>query len=245
MPIVVDFGNSRIKVGLFRNDSMRPFAVDFYDYDGGMQDFQDFVTGQNPKEKVIYVSVNDDHQGISYLEQHFQDLVCFNRQMSLPFTSAYATPATLGLDRLAACAGAKVLSNQLPLLVVDAGTCVTYDYINEVNTHLGGAISPGIKMRLASMTKGSDKLPDIKFDAETTVPTIGHSTRECMLVGAVEGLVQEIKGFTATFAKKSSLTVIITGGDGQYLADKLENSTFAAPNIVLIGLHKIRSLNAD
>lgn len=242
MPIAVDFGNSSIKCGYFKEGEIHPTEVWTLPYN--LVDFENAMTQYSPKESCIMSSVANSSSFENLLQKHFAATHNLSYKSVLPFANSYKTPETLGNDRMAACAGAMEICQQRPLLVVDAGSCITYDYITESDTYIGGAISPGIEMKLKAMHHFTEKLPKATFTPENERITLGKSTIDCLLAGAVTGTVHEIMGFAATFTEPKSLNVVLTGGNSEYLADQMENSTFAAPNLVLVGLNKIRQLNA-
>ncbi|MFY0672306.1 MAG: type III pantothenate kinase [Bacteroidia bacterium] len=243
MALAFDFGNTRLKAALFDSDNNLSHKSFSFEYDDD-ETFTRFLSLQNSKEQVIISSVNDQSY-INRITDYFKDIVLLNYNLALPFQLEYDTPETLGKDRIAAAAGAMALYTERPLLVIDAGTCITYDFISDKNVYMGGAISPGIDMKLNAMHKFTNKLPLAKLSPDYQPFKPQKSTLSCLLEGAVAGTIHEIKGFIATFGYNKSLKVIINGGSGQYLADKIENSTFAAPNLVLIGLHQILKLNAQ
>lgn len=242
MSVAIDFGNSKIKIGLFSVDGVQPKQTWTADYQSAS--FSEILAELPDTEYCIYSQVRHEESLTSLIERRFSKTVPLHYQLNLPFGIDYGTPETLGNDRIASCAGAMELFADRPLLVIDAGTCITYDLISVDNRFMGGAISPGIEMKLKAMAHFTDKLPKATLSTEQEPLNIGKSTIECLLTGAVMGTIHEISGFVATFGKQQSLTTVLTGGDSQYLADNLENSTFAAPNLVLIGLNKIGKLNA-
>jgi len=242
MPLAIDFGNSRIKIGYFKGDAKQPTRVLITDYD--LYSFEESLKEYSTEEHCIISSVASSIDFEHIVKQHFEHVHVLSYQSILPFDNFYETPETLGNDRMAACAGAMELTEKRPLLVIDAGTCITYDFITDADSYIGGAISPGIEMRLKAMHHFTENLPKPIFSPEKERVTLGKSTIDCLLAGAVTGTVHEILGFAATFSSAKSLNVVLTGGNSEYLADQLENSTFAAPNLVLIGLNKIRKLNA-
>lgn len=242
MPLTVDFGNSRIKIGYFNKEDIAPTSVRTASYN--LHEFEELMNQFDTREPCISSSVAASAPFEMLLEERFSLTHRLSFESILPFTNGYKTPETLGNDRMAACAGAMVICNERPLLVVDAGSCITYDYITESNTYIGGAISPGIEMKLKAMHQFTEKLPEAIFNPDKERVSIGKTTLECLLAGAVTGTLHEIMGFAATFTNPKSLNVVLTGGSSEYLADQMENSTFAAPNLVLVGLNKIRQLNA-
>lgn len=239
MLVAIDCGNSSIKVGLL-------------DEDGELQEFERLEYGNlsqsvllkaHPDRHIIFSDVRGHQETTSVLKE-LPNAKGIDFQWQLPYKLEYETPRTLGTDRMAAMAGACQIFDQRPLLTIDVGTCITYDFINEHNAFIGGAISPGISMKLRAMHVLTGKLPDATKLPDYKTVTHGKSTIECMQVGAYEGTIHEISGFIKTFSVLNKINVVITGGGSEYLANRLECDTFVAPNLILKGLHKIYQLNA-
>lgn len=179
-------------------------------------------------------------------EEKFLDnrskLFVLSPELKQPFINLYATPVTLGKDRIALVAAA--VQNYLGknVLVIDAGTCVTYDFKNKQEEYLGGAISPGLQMRFDAMHKFTGNLPLLTGTEE--VKLVGNSTQSSMNSGVVNGLAFEIDSFINAYkADNKDLTIILTGGDSQLLLKRLKNSIFANPNFLLEGLNYILEFN--
>ena len=148
----------------------------------------------------------------------------------------------MGVDRIALVSSAASQFPNKNVLIIDAGTCITYDFINEKGCYLGGAISPGIKMRYQSLHKFTKKLPLL----ETKLPEnlIGGSTEECIHSGVVNGVINEIDSNIDSYRKKNKdLTIVLTGGDVNFLSNRLKNGIFANPNFLLQGLNTILTYN--
>ena len=157
------------------------------------------------------------------------------KSLVFPFTSSYTTPETLGEDRVALVAGTLKHFPQQNCLVIDAGTCITYDLITAEKNYLGGAISPGLTMRFKSLHHFTGKLPQVA--AKESPFLWGDSTETSIQAGVLQGIVHEIEGqINAYKARFSSLTVILTGGDAQYLSKSVKNTIFAQPDFLAEGL---------
>ncbi|NOX84635.1 MAG: type III pantothenate kinase [Chlorobi bacterium] len=162
----------------------------------------------------------------------------------LPFRVLYKTPGTLGKDRIAAVAGAMELYPGNNVLVIDAGTCITYDILTSGNEYLGGAISPGIMMRFKSLNTFTGNLPLIQPEYEQNIEVVGNSTKNSILSGVQKAVVAEVEGMIEDYKNRfPGLKIIITGGDYKYFDRSLKNNIFAAPNLVLTGLNKILDFN--
>jgi type III pantothenate kinase len=162
----------------------------------------------------------------------------------VPFFIDYGTPQTLGMDRVAAVAGALYHFPGQASLVIDMGTCVTYDFINKEGHYLGGAISPGLKMRLRAMHDYTQKLPLAEL-SDAPEEFIGSSTVACLQSGAYFGLLGEINDTVERYEGRfGTLNVLLCGGDTPLFDKHTKKSIFAAPDLVLFGLHKILQLHA-
>lgn len=237
--VCLDVGNTRMKVGIFQPNTEAEYLVfDNYDLDTIIHLQQQYVDSKF----VLSSTAQLDEQFIQQLKKSSSFLE-INHQTELPFKNLYKTPNTLGEDRVAAVAGAISLYPQRNCLIIDAGTCITLDFINSDREYLGGSIHPGVEMRLKAMHTFTDKLP--LAEKKWSDSMIGGTTNECLTVGAVRGAVIEIDSFISEYQKShSDIVVIITGGDSDLFFYNLKNKIFAHPNLVLIGLHKIAQNNA-
>ena len=154
-----------------------------------------------------------------------------------PFENLYQTTKTLGIDRLVLATGAVIRFPGQNRLVIDAGTCVTYDFINDKNQYLGGAISPGIRLRYQSLHNYTAKLPLLSIQEPDNF--IGNSTQNSIHSGIINGLTNEIDGFIDEYKQQySNFIIILTGGDAEFLAKRLKNTIFANPNFLLESLNQ-------
>ncbi len=167
------------------------------------------------------------------LESFFKDNYNYIRlsdKTPIPMESTYTTPETLGRDRIAGVIGASVLFPGHGCLVIDAGTCITYDLINAKNVYLGGNIAPGISLRLRAMDEFTSALPLVSKKLPDT--DRGYSTETAMRSGAVWGTTQEALGFIRRFNNQTEdLKVILTGGDADLLDNLIGHYSFASFNI--------------
>lgn len=165
-----------------------------------------------------------------------------NSTTHLPLKLVYETPETLGADRIAAACGAWQLSKGNNVLIIVAGTCITYNLIDSGGTFHGGAISPGIHMRLQAMHSFTGKLPLVSVEGHS--PFVGKSTETSLRSGAVNGTIAELEGMIFRYSQEfPQLKVMITGGDAQVLAEGLKNGIFARPELIAQGLNTILNYN--
>ena len=168
------------------------------------------------------------------------NIVTFNEK--LPIRNKYKTPDTLGNDRLANAIAANFLFPEHNVLVIDAGTCVKYDFVSAKGEYLGGSISPGLDMRFKAMHEFTGKLPLVKYGKSKSL--IGNTTLTAMQTGVVIGMTEEMKGFVKRYqAQYKNLKIILTGGDSQRFVNDLNLSIFAASDLVNIGLNEIIRFN--
>lgn len=242
--LAIDFGNTQAKIGLI-NSNGDVLNAEFWDYRNAYH--TDGLAMQYADVPAVICDVTAQKSlEVSWLQNRDQTLT-LRHTTPLPFTSVYTTPQTLGTDRLAALAGAMHYSHDIPFLVVDVGTCITYDFMNEQKEHTGGLISPGYGLRLKAMHHFTGKLPllhDQIEQPELQLNAEGKSTADCMVGGTSLGILYEISGIIATFTKRQKINVVLTGGMASHLAKYLECNTFVAPNLTLIGLLKIYQFNA-
>ncbi len=182
----------------------------------------------------------------STIKSHFKNeqILILNHQTPIPIRLDYKTPETLGLDRIAAAVGAHHLYKK-DLLVIDAGTCITYDLVDKQGIYRGGVISPGLQMRMRAMSNYTAALPDISSEWEE-IPDVfpGKSTKECLLHGAKQAILHEMNGFIDQFTEEyTHLSVILTGGDTPHFESNLKAPIFADFDLVLTGLNRILNYN--
>lgn len=168
----------------------------------------------------------------------------------VPVRNAYATPHTLGADRLAAAVAAASLRPGRPVLVLDAGTALKLDLVTADGTYHGGSIAPGLRMRLQALHTFTGRLPMIELPpVGEPVQLIGDSTASCLLSGVLRGTAAEVRGLVAEYEHRyPSLGLLLTGGDASYLAAALAplgSRIFVVPELVLLGLDKILRYNVD
>ena len=178
----------------------------------------------------------------NFLDESLSTFIELNNRTPVPVVNKYKTPGRLGKDRLAcAVAGASMFTG-FPVLVVNAGTCITYDFVNATGEYLGGGISPGLRMRFRALNTFTEKLPLIEL-AEN-VPLIGEDTEDSISSGVVNGAIEEVKGMVRLYRQQyPNLQVVLSGGDADYLDKHMKIRIFAFPNMVLLGLYEILEYN--
>ncbi|MFZ3274966.1 MAG: type III pantothenate kinase, partial [Lutibacter sp.] len=169
-------------------------------------------------------------------------LIELDYDTKVPFVNKYATPKTLGVDRIALVSSAISKYPNKNVLIIDAGTCITYDFVNNEGNYFGGAISPGLQMRYKALNVFTENLP--LLEPSEIVELIGNSTETSIHSGIINGVINEIDGVIEQYRKKNTdLTIVLTGGDIKFLSNRLKNGIFANPNFLLEGLNTILTYN--
>ena len=242
MNLVIDIGNTRTKFSVFnRGEVLISVPVDEF-----LPEHITVLQNEHPElQHVILASVKDYSPKLkTALQNKFKQFIELNANTPLPIENCYKTPETLGKDRIAAAVGGFDLYPDNNLLIIDAGTAITYDILNDKHQFLGGNISPGIEMRYKALHQFTGKLPLVsqqKFDK-----LYGTTTEEAILAGVQHGVVFEVDKAIETFKEfYTNLKVIITGGDADFFDKKLKNSFFVNFNLTALGLNRILEYNGE
>jgi type III pantothenate kinase len=239
--LVVDAGNTFVKFGVFDSDEL--INLFKYSYTADLEaHLFDLKSRYNIENCAISSVVESDF--LNFINSTFPHNLQINIQSKFPFNIQYKTPETLGVDRLIGLSAAYYHAEGNPFLVLDLGTCITYDFVNKKNTFLGGGISPGFQMRLKAMHKFTSKLPMLEyFDEKPNL--VGDSTKNCMHSGAWYGVLGEINYIIARYQENNpNLQVFLTGGDTLSFVDDIKSKIFARPNLLLEGLNRLIQFNA-
>jgi len=235
MILAIDVGNTRIKAAVFEDNTLlEQFVFLKTELEKSIQNILEKY--KNISDLVV-ASVSDvEKQAFirfdTALNVHF-----ISHSDAFPFVNCYETPQTLGIDRMVLAAGATLQYPKQNRLVIDAGTCVTFDFIDENDNYLGGAIAPGLRLRYESLHNFTAKLPLLTL--EKPKHFIGKSTSESIHSGVVNGLVFEIDGYIEEIkGQYSKFIIILTGGDTVFLAKRLKNTIFANSNFLLESLNQ-------
>lgn len=239
--LVIDIGNTRVKYGLFYQQRL---VEVFYNKEIQPADILRLATNHNV-ENIIYSSVAGlwPTEETTELEAKFR-VWSLTEHTLLTFVNAYATPATLGKDRVAAVAGAQHHYPDTNCLVVDAGTCITLDLLRADGVYVGGNIAPGIRMRLRAMHEFTARLPLV--EPQVSKSLWGDSTQTALQNGGVLGAALEIEALAIRLRKQwFELKVVMTGGDAELLTKQTECEILVHSNLVLEGLNKILNYNVE
>lgn len=233
MIICIDVGNTRTKVAVYENSTLQQLIIT--NNEKLIKNISKQIQGIENCVDIILSSVgNLSVETIDKLKT-LGNLITVTHESLIPFKNLYSTPTTLGIDRIVLAAGATLKYPNQNRLVIDAGTCITYDFINSYDQYHGGAISPGIGLRYKSLNDYTANLPLEKISE--LHPFVGNSTSTSIQSGVLNGVIAEIEAFIDHFKHlDENLTVILTGGNSEFLVNRLKNSIFANPNFLLESL---------
>ena len=244
--LILDIGNTRTKAAVMADGEVKELVVvdDIRQLDIGRL----HRTHHIDKAIASVVGPQPDFRALlpAPLYERFHQL---GYRSKMPIKIDYETPQTLGMDRVAAVVGARELCGGGPLIVVDAGSCITIDILDGGDCYKGGAILPGMQMRLRAMNDYTAALPLVTLTAgeregEEEIPITGRSTRASMVSGVCNAVLFEIQGFAEKYrALFPNVKLFLTGGDAVFFAKRLFFPNFANPNLMYIGLDKILNMN--
>ncbi|NER14776.1 type III pantothenate kinase [Leptobacterium flavescens] len=241
MNLIVDVGNTFIKLAVFNTEGHL-----VYDKAVKEEEWSKTIADLQGEFKEITDCIISDVGGLAEAKisglKAFYKVHVLSHDSRIPFVNKYGTPETLGVDRIALVAAA---AREYPLtntLVIDAGSCITYDFINAKGEYLGGAIAPGLQMRFKALHQFTAKLPLLENSELNDF--IGKDTNSSMISGVQNGMINEVEGIIGQYSQRfKDLTVILTGGDTQFLSKRLKNTIFANSKFILGGLNYILEYN--
>ncbi len=238
--LVIDIGNTNSKLAVFEGKSLIDYQV--------LKEIEPAILiSLIQKYKVTNSSVSivrEDLQGLIEVLKSYTNYIPFSTKINTGINNYYQTLSTLGLDRWAKVIAAQSCYPGQNSLMIDAGTCITYDLLNSENEYYGGSISLGIDMRFKALHHFTGKLPLVKWDQEAEIPK-GTDTNSAIKSGVLQGVINEVEGFISSYNKENKgLTVLLTGGSAAFLREQLKNSIFAPqiihdPYLVLKGLNEV------
>ena len=248
MNLCIDQGNSRTKVALM-TDSGKMINHFIYKQFSSAE-VERLFDLYDISDSIICSVVDIEASVVNTLNRRSQHFVLFDHNTPVPIINRYDTPQTLGLDRLADAVGAKSLCPNENLLIIDAGSAITYDYVTAEGEYIGGNIAPGIKMRFTTLQRMTKKLPLVEPEDNELIPLFGKNTRDAIAAGVIRGVAYEVKGYMRTLSKKvPHFKTFLTGGNASFVlnnvrSSKTENREMQfEKNLVLIGLNEILVYN--
>lgn len=243
MKLIIDLGNTSQKYYIYKRKELTEYFLKQDSKDS--LSLKELISAHGPFSSAIISSVIDTEPAfINTLKQTCR-VIIFNSETPIPIGNDYATPATLGSDRLAAAVAGYTLFPNHPVLVIDAGTCIKYDIVAEGN-YKGGIIAPGILMQAKALHTFTDKLPLITPESGNEIPLTGVDTYGSLLSGIINTTIASMQGIINRYKELyPDLKIVLSGGDRNYFDKMLKNSIFAHPNIVAAGLNEILDFNEE
>ncbi len=238
--LIVDIGNSRVKFGVVSDGGI----VGTFCTESPDREFVSRIMSQYGVRRAAVVS-----SGVrcrwpeEWIKPSVEDFLFFDNSVPVPLVNEYATPSTLGADRLAAAVGVRTLYPDSDVLVVDFGTAITFDVVTADGRYLGGNISPGARTRFRALHDYTASLPLLGLP--DSVGPLGRSTEEAVGCGVAQGILYEVEGYIAEMSSRcEGLKIIFTGGDANYFAKRLKDAIFATCDLIIYGLNTILEYNA-
>lgn len=241
MNLIIDIGNTKIKANFFRRSELICTKVS----DQNETMFAKSLLEQYSSiDKVIIASVRDYPESLikTLASAGIGKILFLDSETNVPLENLYESKNTLGYDRLAACVGAFALNPNQNILVIDAGTAITFDFVNSKGQYIGGCISPGLTMRYKALNHFTKKLPLLSVNEDFSL--IGKNTNQAITGGVQNGIVFEIESYINQLKEQyAQLKVIITGGDAPFLSAKIKNEIDLQTDILAVGLNRILDFN--
>ena len=248
MNLCIDQGNSRTKVALMTDEGKMINHFIYKQFSSA--DVERLFDLYDISDSIISSVVNIEAAVVNTLHRRSQHFVLFDHNTPVPIVNRYDTPQTLGQDRLAAAVGAESLCPDENLLIIDAGSAITYDFVSDKGEYMGGNIAPGLKMRLTMLQRMTKKLPLVEVEEHELIPLFGKNTRDAIVAGVIRGIAYEVKGYMRTLSEKvPHFQTFLTGGNAPYILNNVRTSRTekrdirVEKNLVLIGLNTILIFN--
>lgn len=239
MNLTIDLGNTYAKTGLFEEGKLIKTKNNLT-----FQALIQYVNTLKPANIIISSVSYSEEQLIQNFRYSCTNLFFLKNNTPVPIIKLYDTPDTLGADRIAAAIGARVIFPENNAMIIDLGTCITYDLVDTKEQFHGGIISPGVRMRFTAMNTFTKRLP--LLEPEEAPSILGKSTKHAMQSGVMNGITAEINGFIEEYHKLlTKINVILCGGDATFFANRIKYPNFVIPELVLIGLNRILEYNVE
>jgi type III pantothenate kinase len=250
MNLCIDQGNSRTKVALMTDEGKMIHHFIYKSFTSA--DVERLFDLYDISDSIISSVVDIEAAIVNVLHRRSRQFVLFDHHTPVPIINRYDTPQTLGQDRLAAAVGAKTLCPNENLLIIDAGSAITYDFVSDKGEYMGGNIAPGFKMRFTMLQQMTKKLPLVEVSENELIPLFGANTRDAIAAGVIRGVAYEVKGYMRTLHEKvQHYRTFLTGGNASYLLTNVRSSRtekremIYEKHLVLIGLNEILRFNKE
>jgi len=236
--LVLDIGNSLLKAGIFKNNNLINYCEFNKDYFINVKSILD----NNPISHSIASNVSESNNKLIELLSNKTNLIEFNSSLNVPFKNCYQSKNTLGKDRIALVSNASKEYPKENVLLIDLGSCITFDFLNNKNEYLGGSISPGLRMRYKSLNNYTANLP--LLDPKEIDYFIGKNTEDSIHSGIINGIISELNSTVEKYKSQyKKIRIILTGGDSKFLFKKIKSGIFANSNFLIFGLNFLIELN--
>ena len=242
MNLIIDIGNTNTKIAVFEYDNI--IEIDIINAENTIKAINKFLCKYKAINKAIISNVSETNNSTLINKISIDNVYCLSDKLKLPFNNMYKSKETLGSDRKALVSAAIKHYPNNNVLIIDAGTCITTDFIDASGNYHGGSISPGINMRYGALSEKTSNLP--KLERKYPLHITGSSTEDSIHSGIINGIVYEIREYISEYQKQyKDINIILTGGDSDFLSKPLKISIFANRNFLLEGLNFILNLNTE
>ena len=242
MNLIIDIGNTNTKIAVFEHDNI--IEIDIINAENTIKAINKFLCKHKAINKAIISNVSETNNSKLINKISIDNVYCLSDKLKLPFNNMYKSKETLGSDRKALVSAAIKHYPNNNVLIIDAGTCITTDFIDASGNYHGGSISPGINMRYGALSEKTSNLP--KLERKYPLHITGSSTEDSIHSGIINGIVYEIREYISEYQKQyKDINIILTGGDSDFLSKPLKISIFANRNFLLEGLNFILNLNTE
>ncbi|MBU8891289.1 MAG: type III pantothenate kinase [Bacteroidales bacterium] len=240
MNLTIDIGNTRSKIAVFKKHEIIEVIAEDELSQSVLQNV--LLKYAEIKSAIVSTVKNIDPKIISFLKSKLDYFIELNEDTDIPIENLYKTKGTLGKDRLATIIGANNIFPGTSVLVIDMGTAITFDFINNKNQYSGGTISPGMEMRFKALNQYTGKLPLLTKNEEYRI--IADNTENAIISGVQNGIIFETDSYINTLKSKyEDLKIFLTGGDAIFFDKKLKNTIFVNLNLNFTGLNRILEYN--
>lgn len=233
--LCIDFGNTNFKATIFHGDKLAQKFL--FSEEDAISTLQKIISIHNPQKAILSSVVNHSKSIDNFLQSNIK-LITLDNNTKLPFLNAYGTPETLGNDRLALVAALSKMYPHQDSLVISIGTCITYSLLAKNNAFRGGAISPGVELRLRSLNEYTDKLPLVSREGHISI--LGYDTETSIRSGVINGMAAELDGMIEFYERQyGKINSVLTGGDASFFESRMKKKIFADTNFLFKGLYAI------
>ena len=240
--LCIDWGNTSVKAAIFDSETLQKQFT--FSHENALEKITAIIGQHNPAKAIICSVIRHNDELENLVRSHIKQTITLDNNTRLPIHNGYLSGDTLGPDRIALVCAAYMQHPDKNNLVISAGTCVTYNFVQKNKMFRGGAISPGLNMRLQAMHSFTGKLPEVTMDGELIL--LGYDTATCMRSGAAFGIAFEIDGMISEYERnQADFNAILTGGDAPFFASKIKSKIFADPDLLLKGLNLILNHNVS